>query len=327
MTRQLRIEYEGAFYHITSRGNEKKRIFYSRSDYEKFKFYLREAIDKYACRLHCYVLMSNHYHLLIETLKANLSRILHYINTSYSNYFNLKEKRVGHLFQGRYKAILIDSDNYLLEASRYLHLNPVRAKINEKPEDYPYSSYRTYIFKNKKDIVSCDLILKMIGGDPFSVNTKNKYKGYVELLIGEKIENPFEKLKAGVILGSKQFANKTLQRLKTEHLNKKGIAYRKSLIPSSDFESILDIVCKYFNVGKKEVLNKKDHEYTNIIIYLLKKFTELPNEKIGNLFGNLSHHSVSKRKTRFVQSLKKNPILRKNLDEIIKMMSMSNVEP
>jgi len=265
--------------------------------------------------------------LLIETPKANLSKILHYVNSAYSNYFNSKEKRVGHLFQGRYKAILIDSDNYLLEVSRYLHLNPVRAKINEKPEDYPYSSYRTYISENKKDIVFCKLILEMIGGNAFNANAKHKYKEYVELLLRKKMENPFKKLKAGVILGDKRFADKTLQRLKIENRNKKGIAYRRSLNHSFDAGGILDTVCRYFHVEKKEILNRKDPAYTNITIYLLKKFSGESNERIGNLFGNLSHHSVSKRKTRFVQSLKKNLILRKNMEEIIEEILMSNVEP
>ena len=128
MARPLRIEYEGAFYHVTTRGNEQKKIFFSNSDYEKFKHYLKKSQEKYGYLLHCFVLMTNHYHLLIETPKPNLNRVMHYINSSYTNYINIKRKRSGHLFQGRYKAILIDRDNYLLELSRYIHLNPVRAE-------------------------------------------------------------------------------------------------------------------------------------------------------------------------------------------------------
>ena len=115
MAQPLRIEYSGAF--------------------------LKQAQGKYGYLLHCYVLTTNHYHLLIETPMGNLSRVMHYINSSYTNYINIKRRRSGHLFQGRYKAILIDRDSYLLELSRYIHLNPVRAKLVEKPQDYPYSSY------------------------------------------------------------------------------------------------------------------------------------------------------------------------------------------
>jgi chromosomal replication initiation ATPase DnaA len=141
------------------------------------------------------------------------------------------------------------------------------------------------------------------------------------------MENPLKKLKAGVILGDKRFAEKTLQRLKRENRNKKGIAYRRSLNQPFDNGVILETVCRYFHVEKKEILYRKNPKYTNITIYLLKRFTGLSNERIGNLFGNLSYHSISKRKTRFVQSLKKDPILRKKVEEIIKKIKMSNVEP
>ena len=107
MARPLRIEFEGAFYHITARGNERREIYESRSDYEKFKEYIKGAQEKYCFILHAYALMTNHYHLIIETPKANLSKIMHYINGSYTTYFNARRKRSGHLFQGRYKALLV----------------------------------------------------------------------------------------------------------------------------------------------------------------------------------------------------------------------------
>ena len=115
MARPLRIVYEGAFYHITARGNERKKIFVSDTDYEKFLSYLTDTLQKYDVILHSYVLMANHYHLIAETPKANLSAFMHDLGSSYTTYFNLKRRRAGHLFQGRYKAFLIDVDNYLLE--------------------------------------------------------------------------------------------------------------------------------------------------------------------------------------------------------------------
>ena len=162
MARPLRIEYEGAFYHVTARGNERRKIYFIKTDYGKFKEYLEGAQEKFGYLLHAYVFMTNHYHILIETPNANIGKIMHYINGSYTNYINRKRDRSGHLFQGRYKAILIDRDSYLLELSRYIHLNPVRANIVEKPENYSYSSYRSYILKKKDDAVCRDQILKMI---------------------------------------------------------------------------------------------------------------------------------------------------------------------
>ncbi len=134
MARPLRIQYEHAVYHITGRGNERKKVFITKADYQRFKEYLHQTADRYGFILHAYVLMGNHYHLLGETPQANLSAVMHFLTGSYTTYFNRKRGRSGHLFQGRYKAILIDRDSYLLELSRYIHLNPVRAHLVERPE-------------------------------------------------------------------------------------------------------------------------------------------------------------------------------------------------
>ena len=124
MARPLRISYPGAFYHVTSRGNERKAVFKSSGDREKFLGYLASASQRYDARVHAYCLMDNHYHLLIQSPRANLSEIMHHINGAYTTYFNVNRARPGHLFQGRYKAILVDIDEYAKELSRYLHLNP-----------------------------------------------------------------------------------------------------------------------------------------------------------------------------------------------------------
>jgi len=201
MARPLRIEYDGAFYHVTARGNERKRIFFSQADYKKFKDYLGDAQNQYGYLLHCYMLMTNHYHLIIETPKGNLSKVMHYINGSYTNHVNRRRGRSGHLFQGRYKAILIDKDNYLLELSRYVHLNPVRAKMVARPEDYPHSSYRLYIFKQDDGLIHRDLILSMISKD--RRYAFQRYRDFVESGIDESLEDPLKKIYGGAILGGK----------------------------------------------------------------------------------------------------------------------------
>jgi REP element-mobilizing transposase RayT len=161
MARPLRFEYKGALYHVHARGNERRKIFFTDADYNKFKEYVAGAIEKYHCLVHCYVLMNNHYHLIIETPEANISRVMHYISGSYTTYINTKRGRNGHLFQGRYKSILVAKDSYLMELSRYIHLNPVRARMVEKPEEYAYSSYNSYITGKPEKIVTTDLILGM----------------------------------------------------------------------------------------------------------------------------------------------------------------------
>ena len=145
MARALRIELEGAFYHVTSRGNLRDRIFFKDRDKNKFLQILKRTKERYSYVLHAYALMDNHYHLIMETPKGNLSQSMQNINTSYTVYVNRKYQRNGHLFQGRYKAILVDQNEYLLSLSRYIHLNPVRARIVERPEQSPWSSYSYFI--------------------------------------------------------------------------------------------------------------------------------------------------------------------------------------
>lgn len=160
MARPLRIEYIGALYHIAARGNEKNPIYKEEGDYEKFLKVLSELPQRYGVIIHGYILMVNHYHLLIETPKGNITKVMHYLNAAYSGYFNKKYKRVGHLFQGRYKGLLIEKERYLFSVSRYIHLNPVRALIVRRPEEHKWSSYPEYIGRSKGNgWLTCEWIL------------------------------------------------------------------------------------------------------------------------------------------------------------------------
>jgi len=160
MTRSLCIEYPGAYYHITSRGNERKNIFFNNGERKSFLSYLKSGHLRYSAIIHAFCLMNNHYHLFMETPLGNLSQIMRHINGAYTNYFNTKHSRRGHLFQGRYKAILVEADSYAGELSRYIHLNPVRAGIVPLTEKFSWSSYQYYIEKKKKlDWLTVDFIL------------------------------------------------------------------------------------------------------------------------------------------------------------------------
>ncbi|MBI1820433.1 MAG: transposase, partial [Nitrospirae bacterium] len=142
MARPLRIQYPGAVYHITSRGNEKKPAYKDNQDRERFLTILQHVNQRYHWICHAYCLMSNHYHLLIETPDGNLSIGMRQLNGVYTQLFNQRRRRTGHLFQGRYKAILIEKDTHLLEACRYVVLNPVRAHMKKGPGAWKWSSYR-----------------------------------------------------------------------------------------------------------------------------------------------------------------------------------------
>ena len=318
MARPLRIEYNGAFYHVTSRGNERKRIFYAKSDYEKFKSNLEEAQEKYGFLLHCYVLMTNHYHLTIETPNGNLSKVMHYINASYTNYINRKRRRSGHLFQGRYRAILVDQEAYLLELSRYLHLNPVRANLVAKPEDYSYSSYRCYISGKKEEIISRDLILTMMSKN--YEDAPRCYKEFVEQGIGVKLESPLKNVCGGVILGGQPFIKGALSRLEETVLQQEDISDRRQLQTALRSEDVIGAISDYFQVARDALFENND-EYRNLAIYLMKRYTGMTNRQIGRLFGQVSYSAVAKAHQRFSMKLAQDRSLQKKIREITASMS------
>src|SRR5690348_15741607 len=145
MARALRTDFAGALHHVTSRGNEKRPIFFDDDDRLTFLKFLGEAVRRFGWSLTAYVLMTNHFHHVIQTPEANLSRGMHWLNTTYVCWFNRRHNRSGHLYQGRFKAVLIEKDTYFMEVLRYVALNPVRAGMVPRPEDYRWSSYRATV--------------------------------------------------------------------------------------------------------------------------------------------------------------------------------------
>jgi REP element-mobilizing transposase RayT len=320
MARPMRIEYEGAFYHVTSRGNERKEIFRVKEDYERFKHYISEAQDKYDFLLHGYVLMTNHYHLILETNKANLHQIMHYLNGSYTTYFNRSNGRSGHLFQGRYKGVVIDVDNYLLELSRYLHLNPVRAGMVKRPEEYAHSSYRSYIGlgKKKEGIVTRDRIWGMISGG--RRRATQKYRRYVEEGMKKESRNPLKNLYGGAILGSGEFVQELLRSKGPKKVKDEEISYRRQFKATKKIEDVIVDLSSYFDVQPSKVLEEKG-VMRDIGIYFGKKYTGLTNREIGERFGGLSYSGVTRVSQRFKEKLAKNMTLRRRVEEIDETIS------
>lgn len=310
MARPLRIEYEGALYHVTARGNERGKVFFTKMDYRKFKEYLADAQIKYGFIIHCYVLMTNHYHLLIETPDKNLSKIMHYLNSSYTTYINIKRKRSGHLFQGRYKAILVDRDSYLLELSKYMHLNPVRAKMVERPEEYSYSSYNAYI-SGIDDLATATSILSVLSKN--IVAAREKYRGFVESALSEGMENPFKSVYGGMILGSPSFIKDTLKQIEDELLYKEETSHRKALQASHGLDDIISTVCERQGVTQEELLSPDRNDLRKMCIYFMKKYVVVTNRQIGELLGGMSSFAVAKAYQRVVIDLKADVSLRKKI--------------
>ena len=208
MARPLRIEYPGALYQITSRGNAGQKIFRSDKDRSVFLQLLGTVIERFHWLCHAWCFMDNHYHLVIETPEGNLSRGMRQLNGIYTQKYNGKYHKTGHIFQGRFKAILVDKDSYLLELCRYVALNPVRAHMIEKPEDFRWSSYRsTAGFDKAPPFLVVDWLLAQ-----FSSNRKRAESLYREFVLkGITQEAPWRELKGQIFLGDSQF----IQRIKT----------------------------------------------------------------------------------------------------------------
>ena len=202
MARPLRIEFPGAVYHITSRGNAKQVIFLDNEDREKLIEILSTVVERFHWVCHAYCLMDNHYHLIIETPEGNLSRGMRQLNGVYTQVFNQRHQRIGHLFQGRYKAIIVEKDSHLLSLCRYVVLNPVRAGVVRKPEGWVWSSYRATIGVAKRPgFLKVEWVLSQF--DRKKDESVKKYKRFVTEGITEG--SPWETLKGQIFLATESF--------------------------------------------------------------------------------------------------------------------------
>jgi len=211
MTRPLRIEYPGAVYHITSRGNEKKAVYKDDQDRKNFLNTLQHVNHRYNWLCHAYCLMGNHYHLLIETPDGNLSAGMRQLNGVYTQLFNKRHRRIGHLFQGRYKAILIQKETHLLEVCRYVVLNPVRAGMVERPEDWQWSSYRGTAGRGKlHPSLTANWILGQLSGK--RAKAEKEYRQFVQG--GMEKTSLWAEVKGQTILGDDEFVDSLIDHLK-----------------------------------------------------------------------------------------------------------------
>ncbi len=315
MARPLRIEYQGAFYHITSSGNEKRELFTNNNDREKFFSYCETASERYGAVIHACCLMSNHYHLLLETPLGNLSQIMRHLNGAYTAYFNNKHQRSGHLFQGRYQAIVVDSDEYAAELSRYIHLNPVRAGIVNSPGEYPWSSYQYYAGKRKKpEWLELDFVFSYFGKS--TSLARKRYRQFVNSLIGQEYESPLRMTVASTILGGIDF----IEEIKAKYLDgRKTDRNLPALTKLRKGLSIGEVEKKAKAVfGEEPIMARK------AAIYICHKYSGMLLKEIGVHFG-ISESAVSQSSRRFQLLLDKSNKAKRKLKQIKRGMCLSKV--
>jgi REP element-mobilizing transposase RayT len=266
MARPLRLEIEGGVYHITNRGNARQLIFLDGGDKQKFLETLNSVVERFNWLRHAYCLMDNHYHLMVETPDGNISGGMRQLNGVYTQSFNKRYKSVGHLFQGRYKSILVDKDRYLLSLCRYVVLNPVRAKLVKSPNAWQWSSYKATIGKAKKPpFLTADWILSQFGD-----NKADAIADYKKFVLGGKSEDsPWRDVKGQIFLGVEVLIEKYRKLLKEkEDLKEIPRIQRYSLRPTLDK---LLLESKYEN---KKIKDKIIYEAYVRYGYTLKEIAE-----------------------------------------------------
>ncbi len=293
MTRQWRIEFEGAYYHILSRGNEDKNIFRDDKDRALFIEILGEMSEKFKIEVYAYVLMGNHYHLLLKTNRANISVSMQWFGVTYTRRYNIRHRRRGHLFQGRFKAFLIENDEYLLTLSCYIHRNPLRAGIAKRLINYHWSSYPPYAYgKKAPKWLKTNVILSQL-------NVKDKHKKYREMVQDYSREEKriWENFRHGIILGSQEF----IDRIKSKYLSEKPdieVPQKRQVLRENTAEAILSKGASKLKCDMNDIISSRrvcglNKDKRDVLIYLLWSVGLYNNLEIGKLFG-LGYSSVSR---------------------------------
>jgi putative transposase len=315
MARPLRIQYPGAVYHVTCRGNERRKIFLDDDDRRRFLAVLAESLTIYQVVLYGYVMMSNHFHMIVQTVRANLSEFMRRFNICYTGWFNYHHSVCGHLYQGRYKALLVDADTYLLELSRYVHLNPVRVGKFRRADyhtqwqylrGYPWSSLQGYMSEKwAVDFVNYDMVLTMVGG-------RRAYQRFVAEGLREGMPDLFDKVQYQTILGDAAF----VARVKDEHIEegsrREQPVYREMVTPVLAPEVVLTYTAKALGMRPRDLSGRMGNGIARgIVAELLYRYCGITQQEIGQLLGGIEYTAVSMLRFRLKTRMNNDARLRK----------------
>ena len=314
MARQLRIQYPDAYYHVTCRGNERREIFRDKEDRGLFFKLLARSLDIFEVQLMTYACMPNHFHLLVCTPNGNLSKFIRHFNISYTGAFNRKHSRSGHLYQGRYKAFLFDADNYLLEVSRYIHLNPLRMKSKEPQEkkwldllQNDQTSLPGYINQgNRKEFVNYTIVLNYFGGD--TQKSRTEYTKFVEESFRKEAPSPLEKGKGTGIIGKEDFVEEIKQLIGKDKESIREQPALRELGKAISPEALIVQYAKLVGI-KREELTTKGRQSTEraMLMELLYRFCRITQPEIGKLIGGIDYSVVSQAQKRMQLKIQNEP--------------------
>ncbi len=292
MARPLRIQYPGALSHVISRGNARGWIVRDDTDREKRLDWLRRTVETYGWHLHAFVLMTKHEHLFVQTPEPNLAAGMQYLNGSYTSYFNRRHRRSGHLFQGRYRGHLVEEQGCFLEVSRYLHLNPVRARIVAAPELWPWSSYAGYRMAQKTlPWVTYRSVLGEFARS--EAEARRAYVRFVGVALEGKTQSPFASAAGGLLVGSAAF----VERIKTllgERPMDSALPQLEQLRPRVPIEQIIAAVALHFEIEAAQWKpgTRSDDASRAVAAYLARRHFGYSAADVATALGYRSHGGV-----------------------------------
>lgn len=293
MSRPLRIQYPGAWYHIMNRGAGRRKIFITDKQRQHFLELLGELSKNYHVEVHCYCLMGNHYHLLVHTPKGNLSEAMRHLNSKYTRYFNSTQRSDGALFRGRYKSLLVSGEDYLLRLSRYIHQNPQKARIVPNLPKYQWSSYPAYIeHVAAPEWLKLDTIIRRFN----KMRKKTlSYQQFVEMENDDELQKFYEKPKLAPVLGNQEFVEKIFKQLKDSSMSSE-IADAKRVKEPPSIREIINETAKYFSVSPKTLMTsvrKKRNQARAVAMVLCREVGLCKLNEIAEEFGSISYSTVS----------------------------------
>lgn len=348
MSRPLRIERAGGWYHLTARGNERRPVFRDNRDRAHFCDLLGEMVTRFRVRLHAFVLMDNHYHLMVELTEPNLSRTGQWLNVSYSVWFNRRYGRSGHLFQGRFKSVVVDPIQWGVELSRYVHLNPVRVSllrlgkedrqrtrvgVSGAPDGravkerlarlrrYRWSSYRAYVGLGKRpEWLECDSVLELGGGK--KEERRRNYREYVESAAREGLaRSPWEEMQDQVVLGGERFLQKLRAHVTGNAREQRGVKRLAQARPK--LEEIITNLERVKGQRWTEFRDRHGDDGRDLVLYVGRRACGLKLQELAAAAGMNDYSAVSIAIRRFEKQLRRSKSGREQLKQVCQL---SNVE-
>jgi len=330
MPRRLRIEYEGAIYHVMARGNGRQKIVRDDVDRRRLLAGLEHTVTRCGWELLCFVIMDNHLHLLLKTPRPNLSAGMQVFLSGYALWAGRRRKRLGHVFQGRYRTEMIEDESHYWAVSRYIHLNPVRARLVARPEEWEWSSYPGYRYRaqrRRQPWVAHDALLAAWRGDPRGKDATSAYVRFVEAGLKEPPAPPFREAIGGWILGSERFREELRERcgpLVASSLAPEARQLRATLDPGPIFAA----VAAFYGLDASSLSRRHDATQARAVAaWLCRRHTEVTLRVLAERLGLSRADSVPNLTRRIETQLKTSPRLAADLDQIMKQVRAQPAGP